>query len=266
MAVSITIDSQKVAMNQKPTETFTSDKRIRISVCMAVRNGTNFIEEQIASILPQLDETDELVIVDDASQDDTIRVIEEFHDSRIRIVRQEKNHGVIRSFGRALEEARGEIIFLTDHDDVWRQDKVEKFLEMFKNDPDITVVMSDMVIINAAGTVTAGPRFESKEFHPGLLHNFVRNRYHGSAMAFRRSILEYCLPFPSDIPIHDQWIGLVNQLIGKAGFIGEPLLFYRRHGKNDSPMTHAPLMQMIRWRWAVGKDLAWLWVRRRPKR
>lgn len=111
MAVSITIDSQKVAMNQKPTETFTSDKRIRISVCMAVRNGTNFIEEQIASILPQLDETDELVIVDDASQDDTIRVIEEFHDSRIRIVRQEKNHGVIRSFGRALEEARGRLSF-----------------------------------------------------------------------------------------------------------------------------------------------------------
>ncbi len=236
-------------------------KGVRISVCMAVRNGANFIEQQIASILPQLGENDEFVIVDDASQDNTIDIIEGFRDKRIRIVRQNPNRGVVQSFGRALEEARGEIVFLTDHDDIWRADKVEKFLEMFTAHADLTVVVSDLVIIDAAGKVTSGPKFATRKFHGGLFHTLLRNSYQGSAMAVRRSILGYCLPFPSDIPIHDVWIGLVNRFVGKAGFISEPLLLYRRHGKNDSPDTHAPLSQMIRWRWALVKNLASRYLR-----
>ena len=229
---------------------------------MAVRNGANFIREQIASILPQLGNRDELVIVDDASQDNTVAIIEDFRDERIRIVHQGRNCGVVQSFGRALEEARGEIIFLTDHDDVWRDDKVDKFLEAFRTDPELTVVMSDLVIIDAGGNVTSGPKFGNRKFHSGLFRTLVSNQYQGSAMALRRSILEYCLPFPADIPIHDMWIGLVNRFVGKAGFIPEPTLFYRRHGKNDSPATHAPLMQMVRWRWALIKNLTALYARK----
>jgi glycosyltransferase involved in cell wall biosynthesis len=234
---------------------------MNVSVCMAVRNGANFIREQIASILPQLSEHDELVIVDDASQDDTLAMIEGFRDTRIRVVRQERNLGVVRSFGRALEEARGEIIFLADHDDIWRADKVEKFLRLFREHPDVTVAMSDLVIIDGAGQVVAGPRFGTRPFHSGILHNLVRNQYQGSAMAFRRSVLERCLPFPEEIPIHDQWIGLVNQFRGKAGFIPEPLLLYRRHGGNDSPSTHAAWGTMLRWRWAVLKNLVLRYLR-----
>ena len=235
---------------------------VKVSVCMAVRNGSNFIEEQIASILPQLGSNDEFVIVDDDSKDNTIAIVEGFHDQRIRVISHEQNRGVVQSFGRALEEARGEIIFLTDHDDIWRADKVEKFLEMFKTHPDVTVIMSDLVIIDMAGKIISGPKFGTKKFHEGVLHNLIRNRYQGSAMAIRRSVLEYCLPFPADIPIHDMWIGLVNQFVGEAAFIGEPLLLYRRHGSNDSRATHAPLTQMIRWRWAVIKNLVELYLRK----
>jgi len=229
---------------------------ISVSVCMAVRNGANFIKEQIGSILPQLGDTDEFVIVDDASQDNTIAMIESFRDERIRIVRHERNRGVVQSFGRALAEARGEIIFLTDHDDIWRADKVSKFLAAFKSDPELTVMMSDLVIIDAAGNVISGPKFGSRKFHRGLLRTLLKNGYQGSAMAFRRSILAYCLPFPKDIPIHDVWIGLVNRFVGEAGFIPEPLLLYRRHGKNDSPDTHASITKMLRWRWSLIKHLA----------
>jgi glycosyltransferase involved in cell wall biosynthesis len=253
-------------MNQSTRCDWTSKEQVRVTVCMAVRNGANFIEEQIASILPQLGNEDEFVVVDDASKDNTIDIVESFHDERIRVVRNERNRGVVHSFGRALEEARGEIIFLTDHDDVWRPDKVEKFLEVFVANPDITVVMSDLVIINAAGKIMSEPKFGVRKFHQGAFRNLVRNRYQGSAMALRRSILEYCLPFPADIPIHDVWIGLVNQFVGKAAFIHEPLLFYRRHGKNDSPERHAPLMKMICWRWALVKNLIWFYVRRTATR
>jgi len=252
-------ESLEVGMNRDAQRAWAADGNVRVSVCMAVYNGASFVEEQISSILSQLGDKDELVIVDDASKDDTLEMVEAFRDERIRIIRNEENRGVVQSFGRGLEEARGEIIFLADQDDIWRADKVEKFLEVFHARPEITVVMSDLVIIDAAGKIVSGPKFGRKRFHQGAFRNLVRNRYQGSAMAFRRSILAYCLPFPADIPIHDAWIGLVNQFVGKAAFIGEPLLLYRRHGSNDSPTTHAPLMQMIRWRWALVKNLARLY-------
>jgi glycosyltransferase involved in cell wall biosynthesis len=249
-------------MNQNAQHAWASDGNIRVSVCMAAYNGANFIEEQIGSILPQLGDKDELVIVDDASKDNTINIIESFRDERIRLLRNDRNRGVVQSFGHALDAAKGDIIFLTDQDDIWRVDKVEKFLEVFNARPDVTVVMSDLVIIDAAGKIVSGPKFGPKRFHQGAFRNLVHNRYQGSAMAFRRSILPYCLPFPPDIPIHDVWIGLVNQFVGEAAFIEEPLLLYRRHGSNDSRATHAPLMQMIRWRWALVKNLAWLYGRK----
>jgi glycosyltransferase involved in cell wall biosynthesis len=227
---------------------------------MAVYNGSQYIYEQVASILPQLGGEDEIVAVDDASQDASVAIIEGFHDKRIHIVRQERNHGVISTFGRALQESKGEIIFLSDQDDVWRGDKVERCLQVFREHPGVTLVMSDLVNIDAAGRITSEPRSKTRRFHAGLFHNLVRNHYQGSAMAFRRSILEYCLPFPADIPMHDWWIGLVNQFVGNAEFIEEPLLFYRRHGGNESPENHALIGKMLRWRWPLVKDISWLYI------
>ena len=237
-------------------------KRQSISVCMAVHNGSKFIAEQIESILPQLADNDEVVIVDDMSLDNTVAIIEGYHDKRIRITRQQSNRGVIQSFGRALTEARGEIVFLCDQDDVWCSDKVGKCLELFRLYPDVSMVVSDRAIIDASGKVESASINKSKKFYSGVLCNLVCNRYQGSAMAFRRNILNYCLPFPADIPMHDSWIGIVNQLIGKTAFVAEPLLYYRRHESNNTPGTHAPLSMMIRWRWALVSNLAILYVRR----
>lgn len=228
---------------------------MKISVCMASYNGERFVQEQLDSILGQLENDDEVVIVDDVSTDSTVAIIERFFDKRIRIFRQARNGGVLKAFGRALEEATGKIIFLADQDDVWRGDKVSKFKHMFSTRADLSLVLSDASIIDANGDLVAKTRFRSGQFHPGALQNIVRNSYLGCSMAFRRSILDYCLPFPADIPMHDMWIGILNQLVGKTGFIDEPLICYRRHDNNISPGKHAPLPQMIRWRWALVKNL-----------
>jgi glycosyltransferase involved in cell wall biosynthesis len=228
---------------------------MKISVCMATYNGERFIHEQLQSILGQLEIDDEVVIVDDASTDGTVRSVEEFRDKHIRIIRQDRNCGVLQTFERALKEAEGEIIFLADQDDVWRGDKVEKVKRMFQTHADLSLVLSDCAIIDAKGEVVATTRFKSGRFHPGALHNIARNSYLGCSMAFRRSILEYCLPFPADIPMHDMWIGILNQLVSKNGYIDEPLMCYRRHDRNSSPGKHASVAQMIRWRLALVKNL-----------
>lgn len=234
---------------------------MNISVCMATFNGERFIHEQLESILGQLDNDDEVVIVDDASTDETVHIAEGFSDKRIRVFRHARNCGVLKTFERSLKEATGEIIFLADQDDIWRPDKVSKIKSLFAARPDLSLVLSDSRIVDANGQIISETRFKSGKFRPGALLNIVRNRYLGCAMAFRRSVLTYCLPFPADIPMHDMWIGIVNQFVGKTGFIDEPLMSYRRHDSNASPQRRAPLGQMIRWRWALSKNVALFYAR-----
>jgi glycosyltransferase involved in cell wall biosynthesis len=229
---------------------------------MATYNGERFIHEQLSSILAQLNADDEIVVVDDASSDQTLSIVEGFCDRRIRIIRQPRNSGILKTFGRALQEARGEIVFLSDQDDVWRPDKVSKISSIFAQRPEVSLVISDCSVIDAAGNVTLESRHKATRFYLGAFRNIVSNRYLGCAMAFRRSTIEYCLPFPADIPQHDMWIGIVNQFVGRAEFINEPLFAYRRHDRNGSPGQHAPIVQMIRWRWSLVKNLSLLGLQR----
>ncbi len=82
-----------------------------VSVCMAVFNGDQFLRRQLDSILVQLADNDEIVIVDDASDDDTIAVIESFHDSRIRVFRNATNLGPLKSFEKSLGRSQGRLHF-----------------------------------------------------------------------------------------------------------------------------------------------------------
>jgi len=228
---------------------------MNISVCMAVHNGANFIREQIASILPQLGGEDEIVAVDDASQDTSIAILESFHDKRIRIIRQTLNRGVLITFERALLEASGEIIFLSDQDDIWRSDKIATMMNAFAADPRVTLMLSNGELIDSNGRSLSQQLYGNGKFLPGVLPNIMRNRYQGSTMAFRREILEAVLPFPDGIPMHDSWIGLVNALIGRAAYLPDRLVFYRRHENNVTAGRHGTVERMFAQRWALAKNL-----------
>ena len=78
----------------------------RISVCMAAYNGARHIKEQIASILTEIGKHDELIVVDDSSTDETVSIINGIDDSRIRLIKAEQNNGYVKTFERALGEAR----------------------------------------------------------------------------------------------------------------------------------------------------------------
>jgi hypothetical protein len=169
---------------------------------------------------------------------------------------------VLGTFERALREASGEIIFLADQDDIWREDKVEKMTGMFLSCPDVTLVISDASIIDAEGRIIGESWFERRPYHTGLLRNLLQNGYLGCAMAFRRSLLKDCLPFPADTPMHDMWIGMVNQLVGKAGVIRKPLMCYRRHGNNTASDKRSSMTQKLRWRYALVKNLTRCYLRK----
>lgn len=226
-----------LATRKHATSETAADPRLKISVCMAAYNGGAFVEPQLRSILSQLRPRDEVVIVDDGSTDDTLKRIAQIGDMRVRVLKHEHNAGVVATFEDALRLASGEILFLSDDDDVWAPTKVQQFLHAFENGPDVEIVQSRVRMIDENDRPMLNSRINRHgRFAPGFWHNLFMNHYQGSAMALRASLLGRVLPIPvSTSFLHDVWIGTRNDLVGgKFVFIDEDLLFYRRHGNNAS--------------------------------
>lgn len=230
-----------------------------ISVCMATYNGSAYVGQQLGSILGQLGVDDEIILVDDHSSDSTLDVIAGLGDERIRPFNNERNMGVARSFERAISLAKGEIIFLSDQDDIWHPEKVTRMMDVFMSQPEVTLALSDARVVDKEGHVLVESFFARRgRFKAGVIHNLIKNKYLGCVMAFRQGLREKILPFPAVIPQHDMWIGLVNAVYGEVRFIDFPLVDYRRHGGNASSASsnqHGTFAQMVIWRWQLLKNL-----------
>jgi glycosyltransferase involved in cell wall biosynthesis len=205
----------------------------KISVCMATYNGEPFIHAQVASILQQLGTSDELVISDDRSTDGTLDVVRSFGDARIRIVFNEMAKGYSGNFENAIRHASGDIIFLSDQDDVWMPRKVERMSAALN---EFDLVVSDARFVNGQLEGDGGTYFQRRQGKTGFLANLYKARYLGACMAFRSALLPKLLPFPGQRRLcpHDLWITLVGELFFKVGLVEEPLILYRRHGNNAS--------------------------------
>ncbi|MBF8807707.1 MAG: glycosyltransferase family 2 protein [Enterococcus lacertideformus] len=236
------------------------------SVCMATFNGGRYLREQVESILKQLSMEDELIISDDGSVDETCKIIRDYayKDNRIKFTEGPKQ-GLIANFCHAIQQTRGEIIFLADQDDIWLPDKVAKITSYFESHPQQLVVVSDLVIVDSQLNEIHPSYFKYRHSREGWLNNLIRSHYIGAGMAFRASLKEKILPIPTEVPMHDMWIGMLG---GKyVGFIREPLTLYRRHDFNSSEIkTHSKLRQKITWRVHLIKALVKRKWRDVPKR
>jgi glycosyltransferase involved in cell wall biosynthesis len=200
-----------------------------ISVCIPAFNGERFIHQQLASILDQLGEGDEVVISDDSSTDNTIDCIKMFGDKRIRLLEGGTFQSPVYNLEHALKHARGDQIFLADQDDVWLPGKVSTMMHFLRN---CSVVVSDCIVVNQEEKVIRDSFYEIMNSGPGFMKNFVRNSYLGCCMAFNRKMLSFFLPFPQGIAMHDIWMGLISEVFGNPLFIPDRLILYRRHERN----------------------------------
>ena len=228
-----------------------------VSVVMATYNGKQYLAEQLSSVLAELLPDDELIIVDDGSQDGTLELLDSLESPAVRIVRNLTNAGVLATFERGLLLSSKEIIFLCDQDDVWLPGKRAAFVDAFERDPRTLVVVSDAQLIDASGSVTA-PSFMATRggFRGGISSTLVRNRYLGCAMALRCELLFAALPIPRSVPMHDMWLGALGSILGRVHYIPVPLMQYRRHGGNVSPSRRQGWSRMLRWRLALLLALA----------
>jgi glycosyltransferase involved in cell wall biosynthesis len=230
---------------------------------MATYNGEKYIEAQLNSILCQLDKDDEIVISDDGSTDKTLEIVRSYQESRIKILHNTKRGGVIGNFENALTKANGEYIFLADQDDVWEENKVRVCL---KNLEDCDVVVSDCAIVDADLKIITPSFFQKNNTRKGFLNNLYHNSYIGCCMAFRRTVLQKCLPFPKHIPMHDTWMGFVAELCYTTRFIPQVLVLYRRHGNNITPTSQPSqygMLKKIAFRWNLIRYIPLLFLRKR---
>jgi glycosyltransferase involved in cell wall biosynthesis len=202
-----------------------------ISVCLATYNGAKYIRLQLESILTQLSLDDEIVISDDGSKDDTIQIISDLNDSRIRVFLNSAPHGVVPNFKNALCQAKGDYIFFCDQDDVWAPNKVKICVEELQHSD---LVVHNALLMDGDGHISNVDFFSLRGSRPGYWHNLYKNSFIGCCMAFRREVLDYVMPFPAHILWHDMWLGLMVEKHGKTKFINDNLLYYRRHGDNAS--------------------------------
>ncbi len=199
------------------------------SVCMATYNGEKYVGEQIRSILAQINEEDELVISDDGSTDNTLKCIGEIKDNRIRVLHNSTRY-FRDNYENALRAAKGDIIFLSDQDDVWMEGKYRRCVKELET---ADLVCTNSQLADEQLNVYCPDFFSVYHSEKGILKNAMNNTYYGACMAFRRTLLDQALPFPPTREIgHDIWLGLVAEITGTVRFIGTPYLLYRRHRQN----------------------------------
>jgi glycosyltransferase involved in cell wall biosynthesis len=233
---------------------------------MATYQGEKYVALQLRSILAQLSADDEVIVVDDGSTDGTCAEISAMQDSRLVLIRNIKNEGVLRAFETALSRCSGEIIFLSDQDDLWLAKKVEIVLDEFTHDPGLMLVASDAILINEDGEKIGDSFYAQRgKFRAGLWSNLLIGKFHGCTMAFRRALMKRALPFPPGRLVHhDTWIGCTNAMIGgKTRYIAEPLVAYRRHSTNVTGRIKLSNYTRLKMRLSMARGLLVAAVERR---
>ena len=233
-----------------------------ISVCIATYNGEIFIREQIDSILRQLSSDYEIIVSDDGSTDGTISIINSIDDKRIRVIEGPRKQSPTSNFECALKASKGDYIFMSDQDDVWKPNKVKICMEWLQR---YDCVVSDAEVTDSSLNPLYSSLYAIMQVRQGRIYNTIwKNGYTGCCMAFRRNVLEASLPFPKDIPMHDIWIGNVAAYKYNVKFIPDTLIYFRRHEDTTScngKGSKFSILQQIKFRWSVIKNIANLYIK-----
>ena len=214
----------------------------KVDILLATYNGEKYIKEQVESILNQTYENIRIIISDDCSTDNTRQVLKEYENNeKIKIFYQEKNLGYVKNFEFLLKQVKSNLYMLSDQDDVWKKEKVEKSVEKIESEK-LDLVFGDLEVVDE----NLNTLYKSYNRYMHLIHKikkyqkdyrlqYLYNCMTGCTIISRKNWIDKVLPFPtnSKYMIHDYWLGLVIALNGKVGYIEEPYILYRQHGKNQ---------------------------------
>lgn len=204
-------------------------KQLKVSIIMPVYNNQDYIKEAIESIIAQSFKEWELIIINDASTDNTPNIIKSYKDKRIKNITNFKNEGVAASLNKGLKIAEGEYIARIDSDDICLPNRFELQIEFLDNNPKTVIVGSNAEIINYSGDVLSITDLPTTDID---IRNmlFVRNPLIHPSVMFRKKILDktgnYNVKF-NGAEDYELWFRMLK--FGKAYNFKKPLIKRRVH-------------------------------------
>ena len=206
-------------------------KNPKVSVIFPVYNGEKYVREAFQSILDQTFEDFELIVIDDGSTDNSFEILSQFKDPRIRLLRNEKNQGIIFTLNKAISEAKGEFLARMDADDISDPKRFAVQLSFLEKNPSVGVCGTMMKLVNS-NKIQKRRFFEPESVKAAFL--MTNQLVHPSVM-MRRDLFSTSEIY-SDIYPHAEdyalWISLLPKT--KICVLHEVLLNYRTHANQVS--------------------------------
>lgn len=226
-----------------PIEENTFMEAKRISVVMAVYNGSKFLTAQLQSLVDQNRLPDELIICDDGSTDASYDILSEFTKNApitTRLFQNDRNLGFSKNFEKCLGFASGDLVFFCDQDDVWLPTKIDVLVQRFNERPDLMLVIHDGQLVDHDLTWHGAYKLSQVE----ALYSqdkFVS----GSLSAARKDLIRLALPIPEGI-CHDSWLHALAEALNARDIFRHRLQLIRRHGDNAS-MGCSSAIEPVAW-------------------
>jgi len=218
---------------------------MRISVALCTYNGTRFLKRQLASLLTQTRQPDELIVCDDCSSDGTVQVLMDFQKQAsfpVKIQINVLNVGPAKNFEQAIALCTGDLISLCDQDDVWLPNKLEVAERYFIQFPSMDAVFSDGLVVDATLELIGYKLWDHVGFNAEERRMMQQQRglevllkhvvVTGATLSIRARLRERIFPIPTSW-MHDAWIALMAASSSALGAVEEPLFLYRQHEANQ---------------------------------
>jgi glycosyltransferase involved in cell wall biosynthesis len=221
---------------------------MKVSIALIVYNGANYMRTQLDSILAQTHKVDEIIVVEDASTDNTKEILSSYSKEKpdlFFIMHNKENVGSYKSIEKAIKACTGDIIILADHDDYWEIHKVATIIKWFVENPNMEGLMSNGLLIDAKGEINSNYFLWDSMCFPyeiiandedlKLYINTIENCATGAAMAFRNNLSFLQQPFPViKYFIHDRWLSINLAENNSLGILDERLIRYRLHPSQET--------------------------------
>lgn len=219
--------------------------KARLSVALCTYNGAAFLKAQLDSIVAQDRRPDELVVRDDASTDDTLAILHAFAERApfpVRLLDGRVNMGYAKNFEATIAACTGDLIALSDQDDVWLPHKLKRLETALGDDPTALLAFSDAILVSEDLKPLERTMWEAVRLDPAIQQRLRKGGARsplfrgtfvtGATTCFRSSLIPLALPL--GVPRwHDAWLAVIASLYGHIVPVAEPLILYRQHGRNE---------------------------------
>lgn len=245
-------------------------KNPTVSVAMATYNGEKYLREQLDSLYSQTRVPDEVVVVDDKSEDTTTRILEEYRIKHgLRYIVNTEKLGVSRNFEKAIKNCKGDYIAICDQDDIWMPHKIQTLLSKLQEveDGKPACVSSRRISVDKDMVPFSSANVECADTF-GIKCNIIGSPRNGQGctMMINRSLALSFAPFPKSNFVYDGYISQLASCIGVKYNLCKPLMYYRYHDNNvvasrkkigffNKIVTHLRMWKYSSFIWAIRYDI-----------